>query len=214
MNLKENLKGLKNAIFEEGPKSQPTESRLPAHSSTPTYTVGEWDLKNPNKPSSVIGADPAASAAYDKLKAKLSFENSPAGIALNKYLTPLLTVPIEEHAKYKAAIAQGQATEGLTADTVIDAFDTLSAQLSEEVKRFREAAASADRSEVGDKTAKIASLDDQITALQVQQKALQNEVAASRAKINQAQQDFTAAADRISQELAREQNRYRQLLKG
>ncbi len=169
---------------------------------------------------SLIGSVPSPSdtgsstKAYQRLANIVSFESTDYGALFTKYLTPLLSLPIEEHAKYKAALAQASAQEGLTAEKILATFDGLKTVLQGEVAHFEETASTMEKNDIADKQNQLTELDNKIHELQSQRESLSIEVNTSKQRINKVRTEFSAAVDKLSHELENQKAHYAGLLKG
>ena len=183
------------------------------------------DTPPPKKPNAVIPLKPVPgpvpvpassrnNVAYAKLLEKTAFETTATGATFMKYLDPLKGLPIDEHAKYKAAVAQASAQEGLTVERILATFDGLQQALKDETQHFAETTETWSQQQVGDKKRQLSDLQAQIATLTAKFGDLNREIDAAQSKIESAKQQFQDAVNLRASELNEQKGKYTTLLKG
>jgi uncharacterized protein YicC (UPF0701 family) len=198
MSLKDKLKG---AIFEDTPAKRVRET-APAEPKPTAPLIAT---------SPVVYVPPETSRAYTTLKAATDFDTTIVGGALNKYLAPLKSLPMDEGLRIKTALAQAGAQEHITIKNLLDAFDSLIQALKDEESKFNAAIAKA-LPQIEDKKNEINSTSAQITALQKKVDQLTADVSAFMVHIDQTKTEFSAAMARRGAELAQQKAHYASLL--
>lgn len=186
--------GWKDAIFEQDPKKPAKVERAEPLPPPPPVPPLGGRIKVIESP------------VYQTLKAKVDFDQTDAGAALAKYLNPLREANLEEHAMYRAAVAQAKAQEGLSVAKILATFDGLKTRLQDEAAAFEQSAKDVE-AESADKVAKRNSLQAQLDALNI-------EIQSAAVKIGSARVDFQQAVKTLTQELDSQKLKYSELLKG
>jgi hypothetical protein len=205
MNLKAVGDSVSKALFkQEDPVKRPV-------AAAPVRTVPAPDGAFP-RPSQPVTS--SKNAAYSTLLEKTNFDTTNAGAALMKYLEPLKALPIDEHAKYKAAAAQAAATAGVTVVGILATFDGLKRTLQEETRQFDAEASNTANEQVGDKRARRNEISTEIAALQREDEQLRKDIDVAQARIDTARKQFQDAVELRGQELDGQKAALTRLLQG
>jgi hypothetical protein len=203
---------IKHLIFEEEEEpKKPTKAITVGQTGQPTHGPSTLNLDVKVSGQTVV-RDANRNVAYSKLLEKTSFENTSVGVTLTKYLDPLKGLQIDEHAKYKAALAQAQAQEGLTVDKVLACFEGLKVALKNEVDHFEETATSMSKEQINDKASRQQAIKSQLESLQREWDQLAVEVHSAQSKIDIARRQFQDAVDLRTTELDQQKAHYAGLL--
>jgi len=159
---------------------------------------------------------------YKKILAKTDFDATPVAATIHKYLDPLSAIPtMDERTKFKTAVVQAKAQEGLTAERILATFDGLKVALQNEQESFASTAGAAREQEVADRQKKVQEITDaiatkqrEISQLQQQLSQISTELGEAQGKIQHAESQFTIAAQRRAVEIDQEKAKYVSLLQG
>jgi hypothetical protein len=159
---------------------------------------------------------------YQKILAKTNFSNTQVAITIHKYMDPLSAIPsMDERMKFKTAVIQAKAQEGLTQEKILATFDGLKVALQNEQESFTSAAESMKNQEIVNRQKKVQEITDAIAAKQKEIAQLQqrlsdvtNELTGAQGKIQRAESQFTIAAQRRALEIDQEKAKYLNLLQG
>lgn len=195
MSLRDTIKGALFEQDEQKPKQQPTPGKAPIV--MPRLSSGNITY---------APAPPPSTGIYQRLKERTDFAESVPGKILMKYLAPLESLPIEEHAKYKAAMAQAIAQErSFGIDRVLGAFDSLKAALQSEQTEFQSGLTALENN--------LNENKKNLEALDVSAQQLRQTISEQSAKIESAKADFQAALAARTAELDQQKSKYTELLK-
>jgi hypothetical protein len=220
------IDSIKHVIIEDDdPKA---EAKAQAHSQAAAETVPA--------PAASVAAVPAASYpamstqpmseevehVYQKILAKTNFESSQVAATIHKYLDPLSAVPsLDERTRFKTAVVQAKAQEGLTQEKILATFDGLKVALQNEQESFAASAEATKQREINDRqkhvqevTDAIAQKQKEIAQLQQRLSAMTTELVGAQGKIQRAESQFTIAAQRRALEIDQEKAKYLSLLQG
>jgi hypothetical protein len=151
---------------------------------------------------------------YNQILQKTDFDQTTAGQLLQKYLAPLANIPMDQSQKFKVALAQASAQEGLTADKVIATFDGLLVSLQNETSAFSDAVSAQTDHEVTQRQSQIADIQTQIQQLQQQLTQLSTDSVTAQSKISVATNQFSMISQRRKLELEQQKAQYAAMLKG
>jgi len=208
-------KKLHDAVFVDDGGNKKHETPAPA--ATPAPSIGfNSAMKQPPQP---WPAAPAPTMTdnpdvYNQILTKTDFEQTAAGQTLQKYLAPLANIPMDQTQKFKVALAQATAQEGLTADKIIATFDGLLVALQNEAQGFNDFVGQQTDHEVTQRNNQIASIQAQITQLQQQLTQLSTDLVNAQSKISVANNQFSMASSRRKIELEQQKAQYAAMLKG
>jgi hypothetical protein len=212
---------IKHAIVEDDPdpkSSTQNQGRPEAKSPSPAVPLSESVPES--APFHSMGEE--AEHVYKKILAKTDFQFTPVAATIHKYLDPLSAIPsLDERTKFKTAVVQAKAQEGLTAERILATFDGLKVALQNEKESFAATAEATKEQEVTDRQKKVQEITDAMTAkqkeiAQLQQRLSQvsTDLVVAQGKIQRAESQFTIAAQRRAVEIDQEKAKYISLLQG
>jgi hypothetical protein len=216
---------IKHAIIEDEPDPKASTSNQ-AHA----------ESKTSNPPAALGESIPAASAAsasyqsfgeetehvYKKILAKTDFQSTAVAATIRKYLDPLSAIPsMDERTKFKTAVVQARAQEGLTQEKILATFDGLKVALQNEQESFAATAEATKAQEIARRQKRVQEMTDAIAAkqreiaqLQQQLSQMSTDLVEAQGKIQHAESQFTIAAQRRAVEIDQEKAKYVSLLQG
>lgn len=166
----------------------------------------------PDAAVSVIGDADGHDEVYQKLAAKTDFNASKVFQTINSYLTPLSSMALDDKTKFKVALQQAQAKEGITSDAVLAAFDDAKATLQRASDEFAQNLTRATADQVDARKNKAEAISNQAKDLQAQATQLTEDAFSAQQKLQQAQHKFETASKTRSDEIDQEKSKYASLL--
>lgn len=159
---------------------------------------------------------------YQRILAKTNFDNTAVAATIHKYLDPLAAIStLDERTRFKTAVIQAKAQEGLSQEKILATFDGLKVALQNEQDSFAASAEATRQREIADRQKRVQETSDaiaqkqkEIAQLQQQLSAMTGELAGAQAKIQRAQSQFAIAAQRRAAEIDQEKAKYLGLLQG
>ena len=159
---------------------------------------------------------------YQRILAKTNFDATQVAATIHKYLDPLSAIPsMDDRTKFKTAVIQAKAQEGLSQEKILATFDGLKVALHNEQESFAASAEATKQHEIADRQKKVQEITDAITqkqkeVAQLQQRLadLTTELVGAQGKIQRAESQFTIAAQRRALEIDQEKAKYVSLLQG
>ena len=159
---------------------------------------------------------------YQRILAKTNFNATQVAATIHKYLDPLSAIAsLDERTRFKTAVVQAKAQEGLSQEKILATFDGLKVALQNEQNSFAASAAATKQHELNDRQNKVQEITDAISQKQKEIAQLQqrltdmtNELVAAQGKIQRAESQFTIAAQRRALEIDQEKAKYVSLLQG
>jgi len=159
---------------------------------------------------------------YQKILAKTNFESTQVAATIHKYLDPLSAIPsLDERTRFKTAVVQAKAQEGLTQEKILATFDGLKVALQNEQESFAASAEATKQREISDRQKHVQEVTDAITQKQKEIAQLQQrlsemttDLVGAQGKIQRAESQFTIAAQRRALEIDQEKAKYLSLLQG
>jgi septal ring factor EnvC (AmiA/AmiB activator) len=159
---------------------------------------------------------------YQRILAKTNFETTQVAATIHKYLDPLSAIPsLDERTRFKTAVIQAKAQEGLTKEKILATFDGLKVALQNEQESFAASAEATKQHEVADREKRVQEVADEIKQKQQEIAQLQQrlsematELAGAQGKIQRAESQFAIAAQRRALEIDQEKAKYASLLQG
>lgn len=159
---------------------------------------------------------------YQRILAKTNFNSTQVATTIHKYLDPLSSITaLDERTRFKTAVVQAKAQEGLTQEKILATFDGLKVALQNEQESFAASAEATKQREIADRQNKVQEFTDQIAQkqreiAQMQQRLTEmtTELVAAQGKIQRAESQFTIAAQRRAVEIDQEKAKYLSLLQG
>jgi hypothetical protein len=219
------LDTIKHAIVEDDPDpkastANPTNPEAKASNSAPASRESVPVVAPASAPYQALGEE--TEHVYKKILAKTDFQSTPVAATIHKYLDPLSAIPaMDERTKFKTAVVQAKAQEGLTQEKILATFDGLKVALQNEQESFAAAAGATKAQEITNRQKKVQEITDAITTKQQEISQLQQrlsqmstELVAAQGKIQHAESQFTIAAQRRAVEIDQEKAKYVSLLQG
>ena len=216
------IDSIKHVIIEDDdPKA---EAKPQAHSQGPAETAPAAPVAASSQ--SPYQAPPPMSEevehVYQRILAKTNFESTQVAATIHKYLDPLAAIPtLDERTRFKTAVIQAKAQEGLTQEKILATFDGLKVALQNEQESFAASAEATRQREIADRqkhvqetTDAIARKQKEITQLQQQLSEMTTDLAGAQGKIQHAESQFKMAAQRRAVEIDQEKAKYLSLLQG
>jgi chromosome segregation ATPase len=159
---------------------------------------------------------------YQRILAKTNFNATQVAATIHKYLDPLSSIAaLDERTRFKTAVVQAKAQEGLSQEKILATFDGLKVALQNEQNSFAASAAATKQHEIDDRQKKVQEVTDAIAQKQKEIAQLQQrlsdvttELVAAQGKIQRAESQFTIAAQRRALEIDQEKAKYVSLLQG
>jgi hypothetical protein len=159
---------------------------------------------------------------YQRILAKTNFEATQVSATIHKYLDPLSAIPsMDDRTKFKTAVVQAKAQEGLSQEKILATFDGLKVALHNEQNSFAASAEATKQHEIADRQKKVQEITDAIAQKQKEVAQLQQrlsdvtaELTGAQGKIQRAESQFTLAAQRRALEIDQEKAKYVSLLQG
>lgn len=209
------LGGLKKLIFEdaqETPKAAPKAEAKPTKFDGPPPSAAER-YYGPTTATVLPGAVDDGEF-YPRLARQTAFETTQAGTVVSKYVTAMATLPLDANLKFKTAVAQAKALDGLQDGDVLAAFEQMAGAMNAETQTFQKMSEQYAAENVAAPTTRIGELSSQITALQQEVATLSANVAEAQGNLSRLQSGFAMAAQRRTSEIEQERARTTAILKG
>jgi len=218
------IDGIKHVIIEDDdPKAQAPHPQPHAEPSAPVSTPVTAPVET--APHSYVATQPMSEEVehvYQRILAKTNFESTQVAATIHKYLDPLSAIAsLDERTRFKTAVIQAKAQEGLTQEKILATFDGLKVALQNEQESFATSAEATKQREIADREKKVQEVTDAITQKQHEIAQLQQrlaemtaDLAAAQGKIQHAESQFTIAAQRRALEIDQEKAKYATLLQG
>jgi len=212
------LDSIKHVIIEDDDPKAATVAQKPQSDAAPAAVATP-----PEAAHSVMTAQPISEdvePVYQRILAKTNFESTQASATIHKYLDPLSAIPsLDERMRFKTAVIQAKAQEGLTQEKILATFDGLKVALQNEQESFGASAQATRQREIGDRQRGVQELTNAITQKQQEIAQLQqrltemtNDLAGAEGKIQRAESQFHIAAQRRALEIDQEKAKYISLL--
>jgi hypothetical protein len=206
---------IKKAIFEEEPQAaqQATQqSAKPAPS--PAAAARPLDSAPAYVP---LGT--RDNQFYTRLAKQTDLSAVPELAKIEAFAAPLASVITDKALRYKAALATAQSQGGLTKDAILKGFDALLNVLNSSATTFNKQTDDVSRTEVDAKIAQIGDINEaiqqkqkEIADLQQQVKSMQSQSEVSRAKLQEAKNNFAAALERRRAEIQQQRKEFETIL--
>ncbi len=189
------------------PMPQPTTSDQVNIPPSPTQTLGGQLLGNI--------ASEGAGDFLQLLRDRTNFDSTSIGQKVAHEMKPLeaLGSAVTEAQKIQVVLKSG-AEDGLTGESIIQAYDKLLAQLDDEKKGFDSIIMQARMNQVSSPNKLIADKTAQIQQLQQQLLELTQQVSSAQVKIQSNESQFGAAYDQRKLELTQARAHYQKILEG
>jgi len=222
------IDGIKHAIIEDDDPKPAGQAQSPAHgqSHAEVATPVAVPVPAPDSPSyQPVSTQPMSEETehvYQRILAKTNFEGTQVAATIHKYLDPLSAIPsLDERTRFKTAVIQAKAQEGLSPEKILATFDGLKVALQNEQESFAASAESTKQREITDRQKKVQDVTDaiaqkqkEIAQLQQRLSEVTTELVGAQGKIQRAESQFTIAAQRRALEIDQEKAKYVSLLQG
>jgi len=216
------LDSLKHAIIEDDdPKSAGSSAAPAEHRKDRAAQASDAAAPAASAVSSQpMGED--AQRVYRRILAATNFDTTEVAATIHKYLDPLSAIAsLDDRTRFKTAVVQAKAQEGLSAEKILGTFEGLKVALANEQKSFAAAEQDTEQDEIVGRQKKVKEISDtiaqkqkEIVTLQERLATVTNELTAAQAKVQHAQAQFAIAAQRRALELDQEKAKYASLLQG
>jgi hypothetical protein len=214
------LDTLKHAIIEEDPDPKASGQGEGAVQPAAAAPIASAPVQPMAMPASGVDSE----KAYQKILAKTNFDTTQVSAVIHKYLDPLAAIPaatMSDSIKFKTAVLQAKAQEGLTEEKILATFDGLKIALQNEQEAFAASADATKAQELTNRQKKVQEINDAIAQkqqeiAQLQQRLTQvsTELVEAQGKIQRAESQFTIAAQRRALEIEQQKVHYVSLLQG
>lgn len=210
---------IKHAIIEDDDPKSDQKSRPHPVASSGASAPGATDTQQ------ILSAQPMnveVQHIYERILAKTNFDATQVAATIHKYLDPLVAIPsLDERTRFKTAVIQAKAQEGLTKEKILATFDGLKVALQNEQESFTASAQATKEREITDRqkrvqetTNEIARKQSEIAQLQQRLAEMTNELLDAQSKIQHAESQFAIAVQRRAGEIDQEKAKYASLLQG
>jgi uncharacterized coiled-coil protein SlyX len=221
------IDGIKHAIIEDDdpkPEGQAQPRPQPHAEATPTASV-PVAVSTDSAAYQTMSGQPMSEETehvYQRILAKTNFNGTQVAATIHKYLDPLSAIPsLDERTRFKTAVVQAKAQEGLSQEKILATFDGLKVALQNEQESFAASAAATKQREIADRQQKVQEVTDaiaqkqkEIAQLQQRLSEVTTELVGAQGKIQRAESQFTIAAQRRALEIDQEKAKYVSLLQG
>jgi hypothetical protein len=219
------IDGIKHAIIEDDdPKPQtPAQSHVQPHT-TPVQPVPVAASSDASayQPVSTQPMSEETEHVYQRILAKTDFNATQVAQIIHKYLDPLAQIAaLDERTRFKTAVVQAKAQEGLTQEKILATFDGLKVALQNEQESFSASASATKQREIDDRQKKVQEVTDAIAQKQREISQLQQrlseyttDLVGAQGKIQRAESQFAIAVQRRALEIDQEKAKYASLLQG
>jgi len=214
------IDSIKHAIIEDDdPKTEQKPQSQVSHSVAPEVSSSN------TAPHIAVNTQPMSEEVehvYQRILAKTNFDSTQIAATIHKYLDPLVAIPsLDERTRFKTAVIQAKAQEGLTKEKILATFDGLKVALQNEQESFTASAQATKEREIADRQKRVQEATDEIARKQSEISQLQqhltqmtSELLAAKTKIDHAESQFAAAVQRRALEIDQEKAKYTSLLQG
>jgi hypothetical protein len=205
---------IKKAIFEEEPlaaQHATQQSAKPASSAA---------AARPSDPApAYVPMGTRDNQFYTRLAKQTDLSAVPELAKIEAFAAPLSSVIADKALRYKAALATAQSQGGLTKDAILKGFDALLNVLNSSAATFNKQTDEVSRTEVDAKIAQIGDINQaiqqkqkEIADLQQQVKSMQSQSEVSRARLQEAKNNFAAALERRRAEIQQQRREFETIL--
>jgi chromosome segregation ATPase len=220
--------GIKHVIIEDDdpkPAGQAPQSHVDGAPAVPAPVAIPADSAASQTSYQTMSGQPMSEETehcYQRILAKTNFAATQVSATIHKYLDPLSAIPsLDERMKFKTAVIQAKAQEGLSQEKILATFDGLKVALQNEQESFAASAEATKQHEIAERQKKVQEITDAISQKQKEIAQLQQrlsdvttELVAAQGKIQRAESQFTIAAQRRALEIDQEKAKYVSLLQG
>jgi hypothetical protein len=218
------LDGIKHVIIEDDDPKPEGQHPQPHSEAAPPVAVPLATSTNSSAYQTMSGQPMSEETehVYQRILAKTNFEATQASATIHKYLDPLSAIPsMDERTRFKTAVVQAKAQEGLSPEKILATFDGLKVALQNEQESFAASAAATKQREIDDRQKKVQEVTDaialkqkEIAQLQQRLSEVSSDLVGAQGKIQRAESQFTIAAQRRALEIDQEKAKYVSLLQG
>lgn len=229
MSLKDFGKKLHDTFVEDDGATAAKPAPVPTKAPTSNFNFGTTaatgfpppsTVPSPASPFAVPGTVVLDEAVYQRVFKLTDFDQTDVGKAVHKYYDALEGTGLDPNTRFKSALKQAGAIDGITADRVLATFDQLLSTLAAEGDKFGKIVEAQTQKEVVARqqhqqqiSDQIAQLTQQIADLQAQHTQLSAELVDAQGKISNAQTQFGLASSRRSNEINQQKAQFAALLK-
>jgi hypothetical protein len=207
---------IKKAIFEEEPQAAQHATQQSAKPAPgPAVTARPVDTT----PAAYVPMGTRDNQFYTRLAKQTDLSAVPELAKIEAFAAPLASVITDKALRYKAALATAQSQGGLTKDAILKGFDALLNVLNSSATTFNKQTDDVSRTEVDAKIAQIGDINEaiqqkqkEIADLQQQVKSMQSQSEVSRAKLQEAKNNFAAALERRRAEIQQQRKEFETIL--
>ena len=211
---------IKHAIIEDDDPKSGGEAHSQPHAEQAVPVPAPVANAVENAPHQPMGEE--TEHVYQRILAKTSFESTQVAATIHKYLDPLSAIPsLDERTRFKTAVVQAKAQEGLTQEKILATFDGLKMALKNEQESFASSAQSTREREIDERQKKVQEVTDgiaqkqkEISQLQQRLSDMTTELVGAQGKIQRAESQFAIAVQRRALEIDQEKAKYVNLLQG
>lgn len=208
------IDSLKHMVFEDEPTSaRPSMPHGKISDEAPTAHVAVSTPAQTYAPVTAFANVPDSDEVYQRLLSKTDFGSTEIGATVQKFLTPLESLPMDASLRFKTAVAQAKAQNGLNEADILSTFDGLKSALHQEQEAFAAKAKQFAAREIDGRQDRISQITTQITQLQQDLAQLSTQVVEAQTKAARAQGQFAAAIERRISEIEQQKAQYTALLK-
>jgi len=219
------IDGIKHAIIEDDDPKPAAENQPHPQPHAEAPVAAAPVAASPSASYQSVSTQPMSEETehvYQRILAKTNFQATQVYATIHKYLDPLSAIPtLDERTKFKTAVVQAKAQEGLSQEKILATFDGLRVALQNEQESFAASAEATKQREINDRQKKVQDATDAIAAKQKEIAQLQQrlaevttELVGAQGKIQRAESQFTIAAQRRALEIDQEKAKYVSLLQG
>jgi hypothetical protein len=203
---------IKKAIFEEEPQAAQQPGK-PAASSAPIARPSD------PAPAAYVPMGTRDNQFYSRLAKQTDLSAVPELAKIEAFAAPLSSVITDKALRYKAALATAQSQGGLTKNAILKGFDALLNVLNSSATTFNKQTDDVSRTEVDAKISQISDINQsiqqkqkEIADLEQQVKSMQSQTEVSRAKLQEAKNNFAAALERRRAEIQQQRKEFETIL--
>jgi predicted nucleic acid-binding Zn-ribbon protein len=219
------IDGLKHAIIEDDdpkPQGQGQQHSQPQSEAAPPAANVAAPVDSAYHPAATQAMTEETEHVYQRILAKTNFNTTQVAVTIHKYLDPLSAIPsLDERTRFKTAVVQAKAQEGLSQEKILATFDGLKVALQNEQESFAASAAATKQREIDDRQKKVQEVTDaiaqkqrEIAQLQQRLSDVTTDLVGAQGKIQRAESQFAIAVQRRAVEIDQEKAKYVSLLQG
>ena len=219
------IDSLKHVIIEDDDPKPDGQQHPPAQSETAPAVAAPVAAPSDGATYHSVSTQPMSEETehvYQRILAKTNFDATQVAVTIHKYLDPLSAIPsLDERTRFKTAVIQAKAQEGLSQEKILATFDGLKVALQNEQESFANSAAATKQREIDDRQKKvqevteaIAQKQKEIAQLQQRLSDVTTELVGAQGKIQRAESQFAIAVQRRAVEIDQEKAKYISLLQG